>query len=59
MNPKNNSDDKCFQYAITVVLNNNQIKNHLKRISIMKAFIYIYDWKEINFPSHKKGLEKV
>ena len=30
-NPKSN-DDKCFQYAITVALNNEQIKSHPERI---------------------------
>ena len=31
INPKNN-DDKCFQYAITVALNHEQIKDHPERI---------------------------
>ena len=31
INPKNN-DDKCFQYAITVALNNEQVKSHPERI---------------------------
>ena len=53
INPKNN-DDKCFQYAITVALNNEQIKSHPKRISNIKPFIDQYNWKEINFPSNKK-----
>ena len=31
INPKNN-DDKCFQYALTVALNHEQIKNNPERI---------------------------
>ena len=31
INPKNN-DDRCFQYAIAVALNHEQIKNHSERI---------------------------
>ena len=31
INPKNN-DNKCFQYAITVALNHEQIKTDLQRI---------------------------
>ena len=31
INPKNN-DNKCFQYAIAVTLNHEQIKNHSERI---------------------------
>ena len=31
INPKNN-DDKCFQYALAVALNYEQIKSHPERI---------------------------
>ena len=51
INPKNN-DDKCFQYALTVALNYEQIKNNPERIS--KLIIDQCNWKEIDFPSHKK-----
>ena len=37
INPKIN-DDKCFQYAITVPLNHEQIKSHPERISNIKSF---------------------
>ena len=50
INPKN-SDDKCFQYAITVALNYQNIKSNPERISKIKSFIEQYDWKEIDFPS--------
>ena len=53
INPKNNNE-KCFQYAITVALNHEQIKSHLEKISNIKLFIGQYDWKEINLPSNKK-----
>ena len=33
INPQNNKDDRCFQYAVTVVLNHEQIKDHPERIS--------------------------
>ena len=46
INPKNN-DDKCFQYALTVALNYEQIKNHPERISKIKPFINNYNWKKI------------
>ena len=41
INPKNN-DDKCFQYALTVALNHEQIKNNPERISKIKSFIDQY-----------------
>ena len=56
-NPKTN-DDKCFQYALTVALNHEQIKSHPERISNIKLFIDQYNWKEINFPSHDKDWKK-
>ena len=49
-----NNDGKCFQYAITVALNHEKIKNDPQRITKIKPFIDQYNWKEINFPSHKK-----
>ena len=35
-----------------------QIKNHTERISKIKLFIDQYNWKEIDFPSHKKVWRK-
>ena len=52
INPKNN-DDKCFQYAVTVALNLEQIKKDPQGITKIKPFIDQYNWKEIDFPSHK------
>ena len=57
INPKNN-DDKCFQYALTVALTHEQIKNHPDRISKIKPFIDQHNRKEINFPSHSKDWRK-
>ena len=54
-----NIDDKCFQYALTVALNYEQIKSHPERISKIKLFIDQDNWKEIDFPSHRKDLEKI
>ena len=47
INPQNNKDDRCFQYAVTVTLNYEQIGDHPERISKIKPFIGKYDWKEI------------
>ena len=55
INPKNN-DDTCFQYA---ALSYEQIKKNPQRISKTKVFIDQYNWKEIDFPSHKKDWKKV
>ena len=44
---KNKKDDRCFQYAVIVALNHEQIKDHPERISKNKPFIDQYNWKEI------------
>ena len=48
INPKN-KDDKCFQYAVTLALNLDNIDNHPERISKIKPFINQYNWKDIDF----------
>ena len=50
INPKN-KDDKCFQYAVTVALNYEEIKWDPERLSNIKPFINKYSWKRINYPS--------
>ena len=57
INPKNN-DNKFFQYALTVAKNHEQIKSHPERMSNIKPFIEQYNWKEIDFPSHRKDWKK-
>ena len=39
---------------MAVALNHEQIKVHPERTSNIKSFTDQYNWKEINFPSHKK-----
>ena len=58
INPQNKKDDRCFQYAVTVALNYEQIGDHPERISKIKPFIGKYDWKEIDFPSQGKDWKK-
>ena len=57
INPKN-KDDKCFQYALTLALNYENIKKDPQRISKIKPFIDQYNWNEIDFPSHGKDWKK-
>ena len=44
--------------SLTVALNYEQIKSHPEGISKIKSFIEQYNWKEIDFPSHKKDWKK-
>ena len=57
INHKNN-DDKCFQYAVTLALNLNNISKHPQRISKIKPFIDRYNWKDIDFPPNNKDWRK-
>ena len=50
INPKN-TDDKCFQYAVTVALNYEEIKWNPERVSNITPFINKYNWKGTNYPS--------
>ena len=40
-----NDDDKCFQYAITIALNYDEIEKH-QRVNKVKPFIDQYNWKD-------------
>ena len=57
INPKNN-DNKWFHYAVSVALNHKNIVKDSQRISKIKPTIVLYNWKEINFLSHKKDWKK-
>ena len=57
INPKNN-DHKCFQYAVTLALNLDNIDNHPEKISKIKPFINQYNWKDIDFPPTNKDWRK-
>ena len=57
INPKNNGD-KCFQYSITATLSYEKIKKDPQRLSKIKSFIDQYNWKEIDFSSHKIDWKK-
>ena len=58
INPQNTEDNKCFQYAITTVLNYQNINHYPERISKLKPPINNYNWKDIEFPSHSKDWRK-
>ena len=57
INQKNN-DNKCFQYATTLVLNFNNIDKHPQRISKIEPFIDNYNWNDINFRTAKEDWNK-
>ena len=54
INLENKNNNNCFQYAITVALNHQNIGNSPERISNIKPFINQYNWEGIEFPAHHK-----
>ena len=58
INSKNEDDDNCFQYALTVALNYQNIENHPERIPNIKSFIDKYNWKDIDFSAHQSSQEE-
>ena len=53
IDPNNKKDNKCFQYAVTIALNHEEIKKDLQRITKIISFTNKCDWEGINFPSEK------
>ena len=43
-NPINKNGKKCFQYAITVALNHEEIEKNPERIIKIKPFVDNYNW---------------
>ena len=52
-NPIIKKDNKCFQYAARVGLNQEEIKKDLQKITKIKPFINKYNWKEYIFYQKK------
>ena len=48
-----NSDDKCFQYSVTAVLNRENIGKHPERITRIRPFIDQCEWNDMNLPTWK------
>ena len=59
IDPINKKDNKGSQYAVTVVLNYEEIKKDLQRITKINPFIKKYNWDGIDFPSEKEDWKKV
>ena len=58
INTQNENDDNCFQYAITVALNHQNIVRDLQGISKNEPLINQYNWKRIEIPTEQKDWKK-
>ena len=54
-----NNDGNCFQYAMIVALNHQNVGNNPERISKNKPFINQYNWKDIDIKEHQKDKKKL
>ena len=54
----NKKDDKCFQYAVTIALNHEEIGKGSQRISEILSFISMYNWEGINCSLEKDDWKK-
>ena len=60
INPINKKDNNCFQYTVTVALNQGEIKKDSQKITKIKPFINKYNWGEKKFLLEKeKNLRKI
>ena len=57
INLKNN-DNNCFQYTLTIPLNYQKVKKDPQKLLKIKPFINQYNWKELDFPSERRGWKK-
>ena len=49
-----NSDDKYFQYVVTVALNHESIGKNTQRVAKIRPSIDQYEWKNIDFLTESK-----
>ena len=53
INQINKKDDNYFQHAITIALNYEEIGKNPERITKIKPLMNKFNWKDIDFTSHK------
>ena len=53
INSINKKDNNCFQYAITVALNHEEMNKDPQRITKIKPFTNKHNWVGISLPSEK------
>ena len=52
INPQNTKDNYCFMYAVTIALNQKELRSHPERISAkLISHIPKYNWDYIDFPA--------
>ena len=57
-NPKNESDEKCFKWAVIAALHYVYIKSHPERISNLRRFEDRYNWSGLGSPLSIKRISE-
>ena len=50
INPKNENDEECFKWAVTVALHHDEIGKNPQRISNIMRYTNNYNWSRLEFP---------
>ena len=58
INPKNESDERCFKRVVIAVLHHEKIKSHWERTSNLVKFKDNYNWSGLAFPLLIKGISE-
>ena len=58
INPKNESDEEFFKWAVIEALYHEEIKSHRERISNLVKFEDNYNWGGLEFPLPIKGIHE-
>ena len=58
INPQNQKDEECFKWAVITALHHEEIDFHPERISKLKPYSDLYNWKGLKFPVAVNQIEK-
>ena len=58
INPQNQKDEECFKWAVIAALHHEEIDFHPERISKLKPYSDLYNWKGLKFPVTVNQIEK-
>ena len=49
INPKNENEEECFKWAVTIALHYKEIKSHPERVSNIVRYTNNYNWSGLEF----------
>ena len=58
INPQNEKDEECFKWAVLAALHHEDIEKDIQRISKLKPYSDLYNWKGLEFPVTVNQIDK-